>query len=136
MLTAAPATREIAHRVRVELAPGRARVQVELEFEARGDKPGELRYRLAVPLGARLTSLEVCNAAGCRPGAVADSDSALRAYAADVLARPAARGRALPIAHAEDVRDATRRGDFRARGAASKRRTATAARGLSRPGRS
>jgi hypothetical protein len=105
VLTAASGVRELAHEVAVELAPGFARVQVTMRFEARGEKPSELRYRLAVPDGGRLSALEVCSEHGCRQGAPAGSDGA-RSYEAALLARPAQSGRALPIAHAVDARDA------------------------------
>jgi hypothetical protein len=104
VLTAAPAVREHAHDVDVELAPGFARVRVAMRFESRGDKPSELRYRLAIPDGARLAALEVCNASGCRQGAPDGRDGA-RAYAASLLARGPAGARALPIARGREVRD-------------------------------
>jgi hypothetical protein len=104
VLSAAPAVRELAHDVEVELAPGFARVRVTMHFEARSEKPIELRYRLAIPDQARLAALETCNARGCRPGLPAGASGA-RAYAAALLARPAAGARALPIAHAVEQRD-------------------------------
>jgi hypothetical protein len=67
VLTATSGVRESTHRVEIELAPGLARVQVAMRFEARVEKPSELRYRLAIPEGGRLTALEVCNDHGCRP---------------------------------------------------------------------
>jgi hypothetical protein len=104
VLTAPAGVRELAHLVEIELAPGFARVQVAMRFEARGEKPSELRYRLAIPEGGRLSALEVCNDHGCRSGLPADGSGA-RAYAAALLARPASDARALPIAHAWDQRD-------------------------------
>jgi hypothetical protein len=43
VLTAHASTREIAHRVQVDLDPAGARVGVEMQFESRAAKPTELR---------------------------------------------------------------------------------------------
>jgi hypothetical protein len=105
-LTGSASTRELAHRVRVTLEPGVTSVQVEMEFESRAQKPSELRYRLAVPEGSALSSLEVCNAAGCRSGLPEPVRGELGAYEVALLSRHATGERALPIARAADTRDA------------------------------
>ena len=104
-LTAAASTRELTHRVHVSLEPGVATVRVEMEFETRAQKPSELRYRLAVPDGSALASLEVCNAAGCRPGLPEADRHGGDAYEIALLSRRSAGDRALPIARARDARD-------------------------------
>ena len=103
IVTAAPAVREGSHRVRIDLEPGRARVEVELMLTSSADKPSEALYRLALPDAAMIAALSVCNASGCRD-AVAETDAYEHgAYDAAVLARPKRdpNGRApLPIVHA------------------------------------
>ncbi len=103
VLTAAPSTRELSHRVQVELDPGLAVVSVEMSFESRAQKPSELRYRLAVPAGSRLAALEVCNARGCRAG-LPEAPGAAVAYDAALLARGP--DDPLPVARARSTRDA------------------------------
>jgi hypothetical protein len=106
VLTAHPSTREVAHRVQVDLDPGVARIAVEMEFESRAAKPTELRYRLAVPEGSEPTALEVCNAAGCRNGLLETRRDVRGAYEAALLARRGPNDRALPIARAASEHDA------------------------------
>jgi hypothetical protein len=106
VLSAAPTTRELSHRVQVELEPSLASVRVEMSFESRSQKPSELRYRLAVPLGSHLGALEVCNARGCRQGLL-DSSGTPTAYDAALLARGSEHP--LPIARAVSTHDG--RGD-------------------------
>lgn len=108
VLSAAGATREVRHRVELRLAPGRAHVRVDMEFEAPSTKPSELRYRLPLPSGAVLTELQVCGPDGCRAGRP-DAHPERRLYDAGLLARPAAGPAKLPIARAVRVRD--ERGD-------------------------
>lgn len=113
VLTAIPAAREASHRVHVELAPGLATVSVEIALTSTSSKPCEARYRLAVPRGARLASLQACNAAGCRQGVVDRDHAAGRsAYDSAVLARAStvsgahanARG-PMPVAQAQLAAD-------------------------------
>jgi hypothetical protein len=96
-LTSVRSVRERTHRVNVALDAGLARVRVEMLFATPVDKPAEVRYRLAVPAGASLAALEVCNERGCRKGA-ADRAEGLGVYDDAVQARGPER--ALPIAHA------------------------------------
>jgi len=112
VLTALPAVRESAHRVRVELAAGATEVAVEIELTSLAARPAEVRYRLALPDQSALLALEVCLATVCRNGLPSDreNDAGGRAYDAAVLARPSAEGQPLrPIAHATAIHDA--RGD-------------------------
>ena len=87
ILTAAPAVREERHRVQVELEPGLARVSVEVTLTSTAEQPAEVSYRLAVPKGAWIASLSVCNAAGCRDAVPDDAPNGQSAYDAAVLGR-------------------------------------------------
>jgi hypothetical protein len=103
ILTAAPAVREERHRVRVELEPGLARATVELTLTSSSEQPSEVAYRLALPKGAWIAALSVCNASGCRDAVLDDAPIGKSAYDAAVLGRAAKRtvSRApLPVAHA------------------------------------
>jgi hypothetical protein len=103
VLTASPTTRELSHRVSIELEPGRARVHVAMYFETASKAPSELRYRLALPGGSLITALEVCNAQGCRE-ALPQPKRASRSYDAALLARGPADKPALPIARLARLR--------------------------------
>ncbi len=104
VMTSTQSVRELQHRVQVAFATGLATVDVEMVFENRSKRPSELEYRLAVPAGAGLASLEVCNARGCREGLVERTAAGAQgAYDASVLARGA--DEPLPIAHARLIRD-------------------------------
>jgi hypothetical protein len=103
ILTAAPAVREERHRVRVELEPGLARVEVELTLTSSSEQPSEVAYRLALPKGAFIAALSVCNAGGCRDATPDEAPIGKSAYDAAVLGRTGKRtgARALPpVAHA------------------------------------
>jgi hypothetical protein len=107
ILTAQQAVSEGTHRVKVQLEPGRARVDVELTLTSTADKPSEARYRLALPRASWVAELTVCNATGCRT-AVPDDADARGTYDAALLARPKRDpgGRPpLPIAHARFADD-------------------------------
>jgi hypothetical protein len=97
VLTASPTTRELSHRVSIELEPGRATVHVAMYFESAGKSPAELKYRLALPAGSLIIALEVCNAQGCRK-ALPQPKRAPRSYDAALLARGPADKPVLPIA--------------------------------------
>lgn len=61
------ALRETAHRVDVRLEGDVAELEHTIELGLDGPLRAEVRYRLPMPHGARLVSLEVCGAAGaCR----------------------------------------------------------------------
>jgi hypothetical protein len=105
VLSAAGSTREDSHLVTVELAAGHATINVELTFATRSRKPSELRYRLAVPEGSQLATLEVCNANGCRQGLPDSAADGLGAFDAALLARGPVTPRPLPIASARNTRD-------------------------------
>jgi hypothetical protein len=103
IVTAPSAVREGTHRVRVELEPGLARVEVELTLTSSADKPSEALYRLTLPERAWVAAVRVCNASGCRDAVPQNAAHEHGAYDAAVLARPRRElnGRApLPIAHA------------------------------------
>jgi hypothetical protein len=108
VLTASPATRELSHRVSIELEPGRARVRVTMYFESASRTPSELKYRLALPADSLIIALTVCNAHGCRE-AQPQPKTAPRSYDAALLARGAADKPVLPIARL--TRDRTELGD-------------------------
>jgi len=97
VLTASPATRELSHRISIELEPGRARVRVAMYFESTSRTPAELKYRLALPAGSLITALTACNPHGCRE-ALPQPKSTPRSYDAALLARGAADQPVLPIA--------------------------------------
>ena len=86
VLTAIPGVREVDHEVTATLRDGLVHVATEMRFINRARHVAELRYRLAVPAGARPGSLEVCLGDRCREGAPGTSD----AYDASVQTRGAA----------------------------------------------
>lgn len=102
VVTAVPAMRETAHRIKVNFDHGLATVQVDLHFTSASKKPAEVRYRLAVPKDAGLGSLKVCNPNGCRAGIV-DRPPELSLYDDALLARGPIP--VLPIAHASFQQD-------------------------------
>lgn len=102
VLSAIAGVRESAHDVIVRLAHGLAFVETTLRFTSSARYPAEARYRLAVPEGASLAALEVCNAHGCRPGLVDESTENLGPY--DDAVRTHGPG-GLPVAHAAMIRD-------------------------------
>jgi hypothetical protein len=95
-LTAIPGVREARHEVRVELLHGLADVRVELELTSRARHPAEVKYRLAVPAGARIASLEVCVEARCRQGTLDPAPDRRASYEEAVRARGP--GEAIPVA--------------------------------------
>lgn len=106
-LTAVASVHEQSHKQSLELIAGLALIEAELSFENSADKPAEVEYRLAVPNDAALAGLDVCNARGCRAGAVAPGNERAAAYDDAVRARgskPASDQ--LPLAHAYKLRDA------------------------------
>jgi len=108
-LTAPSGVREAAHEVDVTLDDGLAVATHTLRFTSTARTPAELRYRLAVPVGAWLGGLEVCDASGCRVGDVR-GDAGGAAYDDAVRARRAENARGpLAVAHAQLAHDA--RGD-------------------------
>ena len=108
-LTAPSGVRESAHEVDVTLDDGLAVATQTLRFTSTARTPAELRYRLAVPAGAWLGGLEVCDASGCRVGDVRGGAGGV-AYDDAVRARRAADADGpLAVAHAQLVHDA--RGD-------------------------
>lgn len=74
VLAAIAGVREASHEVDVELGYGLARIEERMRFESSARHPAELRYRVAVPPGASLAALEVCNRHGCRAGAIDPSE--------------------------------------------------------------
>ena len=107
VLAAIAGVRETSHRVEARFEHGLAIVDVTLRFTSSARHPAELRYRLAVPEGASLARLEVCNEHGCRSGAVDEASGSLGAY--DDAVRARGPGAGVPVAHAAPIRDA--RGD-------------------------
>jgi hypothetical protein len=103
VITAAAGVRETRHRVSVEVAHGLANVSVQMRFESVSEKPAEIRYRLALPPGAGLSSFEVCSPRGCRDGVADRSAGPRSAYDDAVLARGPEP--TLPVAHAASVDD-------------------------------
>ncbi len=101
VLTAVAGVREEEHAVEVRLAHGLAIVDTTMRFVSSARHGAELRYRLAVPEGASLAALEVCNVHGCRSGLVDASSGALGPYDDAVRSR----GAGLPVAHAAVVSD-------------------------------
>lgn len=102
VLTAIPGVREVDHRVDLKLTEGRIEASVVLRIISRAQHRAEVRYRLAVPKGARAGSLEVCLEDRCRLGA----PDASAAYDAAVRARPAEAAEApLPVADVRAVTD-------------------------------
>ncbi len=105
-LTAVASVRERSHRVSLELVAGLALVEAELSFENGVEKPAEIEYRLAVPAGAALAGLEVCNARGCRNGTLVASGERAAPYDEAVHARgPRPPNQQLPAAQAHLLRD-------------------------------
>ncbi|MCB9597202.1 MAG: hypothetical protein H6719_31045 [Sandaracinaceae bacterium] len=102
VLAAIAGVHETRHDVEVTLDHGLAQVRTEMRFASRARHAAEVRYRLAVPPGASLASLEVCNRHGCRQGFVDASETPLGPYDDAVRARG---GGVLPIAHAAIVED-------------------------------
>ena len=103
VLTAVPSVKEVLHSAEITLRDGLAEVALELRFIGSSDKPSELSYRLAVPPGAGLASLQVCNAAGCREGVADRSKGRFDAYDDAVQSRgPADAG---PVGHAQELKD-------------------------------
>jgi hypothetical protein len=128
ILTAMQAVRESAHRMKVQLRAGMTEVAVELELASLAGRPAEARYRLAVPEGSELLSLEVCKLqrkpaalasvgpvpleagpgkpVGCRVGLPdAGGGVGLSAYDASVQARPREGKGDKPLAHARLTHD-------------------------------
>jgi hypothetical protein len=98
VLSAIAGVREEGHRVDVTLTHGLAVVEVSMSFVSSARYAAEVRYRLAVPQGAAIAALEVCNAHGCRAG-IADASEGLGPY--DDAVRSRAPGAdSLPVAHA------------------------------------
>lgn len=105
-LTAPSGVRESAHAVDVTLDDGLAIATHTLRFTSTARVPTEVRYRLAVPPGAWLAGLEVCDASDCREGDVRGSAGAA-AYDDAVRARPAQRATGPSVvAHAQRMDDA------------------------------
>jgi hypothetical protein len=104
VLWSSPAVRETRHVQHVELQPGLARVRVEMRFSSKSPRPAELRYRLALPPGAAVSSLRVCDGRGCREGLEDRSTGRFSAYDAAVLAR--GEDEPLPVAHVHVIDDA------------------------------
>lgn len=102
VLSAIAGVRETAHTLDIRLVNGLALVTSEMRFESRARHDAEIRYRLAVPEGASLASLEVCNRQGCRNGLADASVGPLGPY--DDAVRARAQG-GLPVAHAALVED-------------------------------
>jgi len=102
VLTAINAVRETHHAVSVTLDAGLADVVAEMTFSSRARHPAEVGYRLAVPPGAALASLEVCALDRCREG-LAVGESGRAAFDAAVRARGAEA--AAPIAWAAPIED-------------------------------
>jgi hypothetical protein len=98
VLEAIPGVREAEHGLAVTLAHGLALVEETLRFVASGRHRAELLYRLAIPSGARLVALSVCNDVGCREGRLDTGDGAGAYDDALVVRRAAPSG--LPVAHA------------------------------------
>ncbi len=107
VLRAVPTVHEREHRVDVRLELGLAFVHEEIVFASTADKPAELELRVAVPDGAALAALRVCNANGCRDGAPDPSRAdELSAYDDAVQARgDVPIDAALPAAQAREQRD-------------------------------
>jgi hypothetical protein len=103
VLEAIAGVREEGHTVDIRLAHGLAVVDTEMRFTSSARHAAEVRYRLAVPEGASLAGLEVCNAVGCRSGLVEDV-AGLSSY--DDVVRGRGRNGALPAGHAALRRDA------------------------------
>lgn len=101
VLAAIAGVREEEHAVEVRLAHGLAIVETSMRFVSSARHGAELRYRLAVPEGASLAGLEVCNVRGCRSGLVDASGGPLGPYDDAVRSR----GAGLPVAHAAVVSD-------------------------------
>ncbi len=109
VLTAPSGVRETAHAIEAVLDDGLASVAHTLDVVTTSRGPVELRYRLAVPVGAWLAGLEVCEDTRCREGLTAGPEGDA-AYDDAVRARPAeATDAPAPVAHARRVTDA--RGD-------------------------
>lgn len=121
VVTAIPGVRETRHAVQVELVHGLADVRVELELSSRARHAAEVDYRLAVPSGARIASLEVCIEERCRAGAISGADREA-SYEEAVRARG-------PVAEITPV--ATARVEIDARGTAVRLRAAPVVRNSS-----
>lgn len=106
VLTAPSGVRESGHAVEITLGDGLAVATHALRFTSTARVPTEIRYRLAVPYGAWLAALEVCDVRGCRAGEVR-GDAGSAAYDDSVRSRPTPRGGPwLPVGHAVRVHDA------------------------------
>lgn len=103
VLTAIPGVRESEHATLIELREGLVIGREEMVLVSSARVPAEARYRIAVPRGGVLVSLEVCAEAGCRTGIPEAHEGALSAYDDAARARGAPSG--LPIAHAHGVHD-------------------------------
>ncbi|MBK8171886.1 MAG: VWA domain-containing protein [Sandaracinaceae bacterium] len=104
VLTAIASVREVEHRDEVVLNGGLATVRVSMRFSNSSGTPAEVLYRLSVPAGANLDSLEACDGERCRAGiAEAARADGLSAYDDAVRARGPG-GETLPVAHAVVVR--------------------------------
>lgn len=109
VITAPSSVRETQHRVRIEWQAGLALTTVELRFVGtaanaiNASHAAEVKYRLPIPLGATLASLQVCLPTGCRDGLAEVGANFLSAYDDAVQARGAGSG--LPVAHARTVTD-------------------------------
>ncbi len=102
VLVAIGGVSESHHEVQVVLDHGLALVTTHMRFVSRARHAAEIRYRLAVPEGASLAALEVCDARGCREGDVDASRAPLGPYDDAVRARGPG---ALPVAHAAVIED-------------------------------
>lgn len=103
VIEAIAGVRESGHETSVTFAHGLAVVDETLRFASSARHRAEVRYALAVPPGAALASLEVCNPIGCRSGL--DDAHGGATYEASLTARrPGPSG--LPIAHAALEEDA------------------------------
>lgn len=98
VLSAIAGVREEDHSVDVTLTHGLALVEVAMRFVSSARHAAEVGYRIAVPEGARLLRLEVCNAQGCREGLV-DASAGLGPYDDAVRSR-SPEAEPLPVAHA------------------------------------
>ena len=98
VLEAIAGVRATEHRTEIRLGHGLMLVEEALAFTSSARHRAEVLYRLAVPAGAHVVGLEVCNDVGCRTGLTETRASGEGAYD-DALVVRAEAPTGLPVAH-------------------------------------
>lgn len=103
VIRAVSSVRQSLHRVELSWSAGLMHARVELHWSLVGRQRAEVAHRLALPRGAVVASLQVCNTAGC-VDATQGTPQGLSDYI-QALATRAEAPAGLPAASAETIRD-------------------------------